>query len=531
MGAMVSVSAMGDKPKVFTREATGLVREVGAWPSFMATWALVTGGVPILWVSLMYTAPGANWPLAYLIAFLPSLLLAGLYTIVGISLPRSGSDYVFVTRTFSPAVGFVNNWGVAIAFMLNGGIFMYFGTQYLAYLFGGLGAFYNSPALISFGGSVTQPVAAFAVSVVFLVISALIAMLRPRYAWGTVFWVGLISIVSAVIMIVTLGMISLPHFAQSFDKFMGNPNAYQAVISQGGVAPSSGFVATAAALSFTWFAFTWYNLPVTWSGEMKNVKRSMPIAILGSLGFIFAYYALFALVSVHAFGQNFLTNWSALAASGNEPISAIGNFIPFFALLVYHNPIIFVVMFLALWLSNFVSFPALIISQTRYVFAWAFDRILPDRFAQVNEKVHTPLNAMFTAVLIMVVGAGLVALLPNSSEFTSLAFDIFTFGFIVPSLAGLIFPFTKKEIYENAFVAKRKLGLPLISWLGLGSAVYLVYSTYLEYISGSLPVNGFTALLYGAIYVAGALIFATSYLRTRTLGIPLSMVFKEIPPE
>ncbi len=63
---------MAKSPPVFARDATGLVREVGAWPSFMAVLALVTGGVPVLWVAIMYTAPGANWPFAFFVAFLPT---------------------------------------------------------------------------------------------------------------------------------------------------------------------------------------------------------------------------------------------------------------------------------------------------------------------------------------------------------------------------------------------------------------------------------------------------------------------------
>jgi len=99
---------MEKKPPVFVREATGLIREVGAWSSFMAVMALVTGGVPVLWVALMYAAPGANWPVAFLVAYVPSLLMAGLFTIVGISMPRSGEI------TCSRLEGSTHTWGSSI---------------------------------------------------------------------------------------------------------------------------------------------------------------------------------------------------------------------------------------------------------------------------------------------------------------------------------------------------------------------------------------------------------------------------------
>jgi len=154
------------KPPVFVREATGLVREVGAWSSFMAVIALVTGGVPVLWVALMYEAPGANWPLAFLVAYFPSLLMAGLFTIVGISMPRSGGDYVFTTRGVNPYVGFVNYWGVAIAFIINAGIFSFYTGSYFGYLLASIGAFYNNPGVASVGASLSGPVLSFTLAVV-----------------------------------------------------------------------------------------------------------------------------------------------------------------------------------------------------------------------------------------------------------------------------------------------------------------------------------------------------------------------------
>ena len=99
---------MTKTPPTFVRDATGLVREVGAWPSFFATFALVTGGVPILLIATLWTAPGANWTLALLTAFVPSLAFAALAVIMAISMPRSGADYVFTSRALHPFLGFVS---------------------------------------------------------------------------------------------------------------------------------------------------------------------------------------------------------------------------------------------------------------------------------------------------------------------------------------------------------------------------------------------------------------------------------------
>jgi amino acid transporter len=520
------------KPPVFVREATGLIREVGAWPSFMAVLALVTGGVPVLWVAIMYTAPGANWPLAYFIAFLPTLLMAGLFTIIGISMPRSGGDYVFTTRAINPYVGFMNYWGVAIAFILNLGIFSFYTGTYFGYMLAGLGAFYNSAGLASIGTFLIEPIPSFVLAASVIIVSSILSMIRPRYTWGLVFWAGVISLFATVVMFIALSGINQNSFAGAYNSFMGNSTAYTTVIQQGGVIPPpDASLATAAALPFVWFAYTWYNLPTTWSGEMKNVKKSMPIAIIVAIAAIAVYYILFAVLVTNAFGQAFLDNWSSLAASGAAPVSGVGGFIPFFALLVYNNPAIYMTMFIALWLPIFFEFPPLIIAQTRYLFAWSFDRILPEKVSSVNERFHTPVIATVLVTIGGVIAAAMIAFLPNSGEFATLSFTMFSFGFIIPAIAAIVFPFRKKEIYENSFVAKKKFGLPLLSWLGLGAAVYLIYSTYLAHQSGTLPIDSFSITMYGTIYGLGVIVFVVGYVRTRSKGLPLDLVFKEIPPE
>lgn len=458
--------------------------------------------------------------------------MGGLFTIVSISMPRSGGDYVFTTRGLNSFLGFVNYWGLAIAWILNLGIFTFYGSQYFGYLFGSLGAFYNNSGYAALGSYITQPGPSIALSIALIAISTVIAMAKPRVAWGFVLWAGIVTVVCTAIMFVGLAGIQPATFQTAYNSFMGNATAYNAVISAGGITPpSSWWLATTAALPFTWFAYTWYNLPVSWSGEVKRVSKSMPIAILGGLIVVLVYYEIFTYFTLHAFGRAFLENWSSLAASGNPPIAGIGGFIPFFALLVYRNIPLFYAMFIALWLANTYSFPPLIISQTRYIFAWAFDRVLPDKFATVNERLHTPLYATLAVAVGGVIGASLMALLPNSGEFATLAFTIFTFGFIIPAIVAIVYPYRRKDLYETAFIAKKKFGIPLLSWLGLGSALYLIYSTYLAYQSGSLPVDPFMMTLYGCIYGLGIVIYLAAYWTNTRRGLPFSMVFKEIPPE
>src|SRR5579875_3078017 len=339
----------------------------------MATFVFITGGIPILWAASLSSYPGANWPLAYLIALLPTLVMGLLFTIIGISMPRSGGDYVFTSRGLHSSVGFIFYWFLSVSFILNLGIFAYYGADYFGYMISGLGAYYHSSSLLSIGSAITAPIP---------------------------------SIGLAALLIGILATINSGSFAVAYNNFAGS-GAYEEIISSGGITPPSNWlVATEAALPFTWFAYVWYNLPTTWGGEVKNVKRSMPISILVAIVVSAAYYILYSVLTYHAFGGDFLQNWAAIVSSGNNStISAIGGFIPYFALVYTKNVFLYYIMFIALWLPTFLFFSPLIISQTRYVFAWAFDRILPEKMAYVSERTNTPVFATIAVVFGGLLGA------------------------------------------------------------------------------------------------------------------------------
>jgi|GEM_PF-5675273 len=84
--------------EVFLRQSSGLVRDVSPWPSMLANWALITGGTPLLIISWLWLAPGANWALAYLITLIPTLGMAFLYYVAAASMPRAGADTCLIVE-------------------------------------------------------------------------------------------------------------------------------------------------------------------------------------------------------------------------------------------------------------------------------------------------------------------------------------------------------------------------------------------------------------------------------------------------
>ncbi|HUI86627.1 MAG TPA: hypothetical protein VLY21_05700, partial [Nitrososphaerales archaeon] len=92
---------------VFTRGATGLVKDLDLFDVFsynVAGWsgpALIA--TPLLLSALIGGVP-AEWVVFSVLLALPVVFT---YYVVSVTMPRTGSDYVFVSRVLHPSLGFV----------------------------------------------------------------------------------------------------------------------------------------------------------------------------------------------------------------------------------------------------------------------------------------------------------------------------------------------------------------------------------------------------------------------------------------
>src|SRR5919202_6487556 len=106
-------------PQLFTRNATGLVRELSAFDAFNLVFSAVL--IPVGITQVMGFAPQfwphANMLLAFAIAT-PLVACFGLvYLYFTIVMPRSGGDYVWVSRTLHPSLGFIVNFSLTFVFL------------------------------------------------------------------------------------------------------------------------------------------------------------------------------------------------------------------------------------------------------------------------------------------------------------------------------------------------------------------------------------------------------------------------------
>ena len=110
-----NLATSGSGKDIFVRQATGLVRQISGLEAL---------GMCVTQMGLLYVFnvvaftpafyPDANPLIGPLIGFLLVLPIAGVYILFSIGIPRTGGDYVWVSRVTNPGIGFVSNFALTL---------------------------------------------------------------------------------------------------------------------------------------------------------------------------------------------------------------------------------------------------------------------------------------------------------------------------------------------------------------------------------------------------------------------------------
>jgi amino acid transporter len=181
--------------------------------------------------------------------------------------------------------------------------------------------------------------------------------------------------------------------------------------------------------------------------------------------------------------------------------------------------------------------------MTRVLVAMSLDRLLPEWFSKVDEKLHTPVNAHWAYFLASIPVILAYNLVPG---WIGLTLGV-TFGcgyvFVVTCIAGALLPYRAKELYEASPGAKYKLGnLPLVTVLGvlggiLGMLMVLAFLFAPQLgVLGNWNFENFPSGLWAQIIAFGIIlvslvIYIISKMSQSAKGINVDYAFKEIPPE
>jgi len=107
--------------------------------------------------------------------------------------------------------------------------------------------------------------------------------------------------------------------------------------------------------------------------------------------------------------------------------------------------------------------------------------------------------------------------------------------FLVPSIAAMVFPFRRKELFQGApDITKKKIaGIPLVSISGAILFVLLMVAIVYGYLTPAFsgPTTLPAILISSGFFIVGLVIFFVVRAYRRSRGIDMDRIYREIPPE
>lgn len=520
---------------VFSRQSSGLVRQVRSDDVMFYGWQQIALGYIIFIVFAWQFYPGASMEGAAIIATVGGVFLAMCYALLTITYPRSGGDYVFMSRILHPSVGFSMGFSMAFwevfYFGINGAFLSIYG---MAPLFSTLGVQEHSSSLASVGNWFAGHTGTFITGSVMIVVFAFIQHRGVGLYFRTQRWASYIALASIVTTIVTLSLAAtgVLNFESHFNAVAGH-NAYNNVIQaakSSGVDLSPGFSFTKTADFSLWPAFSlWFAvISVTFAGEIKDVRKGTLLGINGAVVTMGVIMTVLFVLYRAAFGSQFLLASTVVPAS-KFPLPA-SPYVNLFTGLAGGNAVLTVVNSLWVILILFYVGGTTLVYSTRSMVAWGIDGVVPDHLADVSGKHHTPTWAILVALVLAEVWLGLY------SYTTILAVLSGYLGFALPfmaaSVTAIVFPLLRKNTFESSPVAWRVAGIPVVSIFGLVAFAFTVYLTVRLLQDNAFGANHTFSILMAVAVFCGAFVwfFAFRWYKMRS-GLQIDRRFGEIPVE
>jgi basic amino acid/polyamine antiporter, APA family len=197
------------------------------------------------------------------------------------------------------------------------------------------------------------------------------------------------------------------------------------------------------------------------------------------------------------------------------------------------SPVLSILMTLGFTAGLFIWLPQTMLMASRSMFAWSFDRVVPERLSWVEPRSRSPLVAL--AIILALVIAS-TAIYSFTTWFTTLTVLLgISFTMVFTAIAGIVLPFRQRALVAASPYARRVAGIPLFTLVGGISLVgFLTMIGILMWDPGSgvsLAHNPGKLELAVLIYAIGFAIYYASKAIRRRQGIELELAYRELPPE
>ncbi len=357
----------------------------------IATGAMISSGIFILpGIAFSYVGP----------AVFISYFLAGIFASIGIlsvaelstAMPKSGGDYYYISRTLGPMVGTVAGFLSWFALSLKSA-FAIFGIAEVIYIITGLNLLLTS-----------------------LIICFIFVLLNI---------VGVKGVAKLEVLLV-VGLLALMVIYILFGAFAVDKNAFIPFLPEN---PNTIFITS----GFIFISFGGLLNISSIAEEVRNPKKTVPLAMLTSIFVITVIYTVMLIITVGVL--------PAESLSGSlTPIADAGK--------MFMGDIGYVTLSIAAIFAFVTTALAGIMSASRYPMALSRDNLIPSFISRINGRFNTPANSIiFTGLFI-----GISLFFPLEI-LVKIASSVVLTSYVLTNLSVIILRESKILSYQPSFKA------------------------------------------------------------------------------
>jgi len=314
---------------------------------------------------------------AFLFAMLPALLAAFAYGSLASAMPRAGGSYIYASRGLNPYLGFIASFSQWFGLSIVIGVIAYIIVPFIRDVFVGL-EWMQAANLMEFA------VVRIGIALGLIWLFVYINVRGGKFYERTV--VPLMFVMFALgVLVIVAGF--------SFDQ-----EAYGALVPE-----SVSFINSAkddfdplaflSAAAILFSSFIGFDAIAQAGGEAKSPTKTLPKAILVAIIIVGSFYFLYTIAMYHAVPWGYIAEQAQI-----KDITAPGLISPILPV----GLSVAILFGAAIALIN--DLPAMLLSVSRLVFAWADDGIFPKKIASIHHKYQTPHRALYLSGIIASIG-------------------------------------------------------------------------------------------------------------------------------
>ncbi len=469
---------------------------------------MLGAGINVVPFMLQRNVPGIGpWVLqAFLVGAIPAVIAALAYSVLASAMPRAGGSYIHVSRGLNPFLGFIASFSQWFGLSIVVGVVAYVTIPFVRDVAEALGYAGMAEALE------TGPVRV-GLALVFLWLFVAVNIRGVKFYERLLVPLMVVMFIGGSVVIVTGFWFDQGTFLRALEA-------------------SGGQVPEMTDVPFRWTPFLGASVILFASfigfdsiaqagGEARNPVRALPLAIGISIFTVGSFYILFTMAVYHAVPWQYVAQEAML-----RDVTAPG----LLGVLLSPGWTVAIIAGAAIALLN--DIPAMLLSLSRLMFAWAEDGIFPHALATVHPRFHTPHVAIIASGVMASVGVVGSHLAGDFFLGVDIMVTSMLVNFALMCIAVLTLPRRNPAIAANIQVFRNaRVREPLAALGAVVLFVFLGIHTWKDLNADMAAWYFHSTPVWLIVMAVGSLIYFRERSALRRAGVDVDAQYRELPSE